>query len=223
MYAGNVGACARLAANFDLKDFWTVSPLCDPKDREARQYAKGPAAEYLDRLKVAATLSDALKGCVAAVAFTRRVGEYRQPSRTIDQIFKLTAGGKVALVFGREDGGLSSDEVSKCSHICSLAVAGVMPSLNLSHAVAVVLARVFDQIATEELTPDESRVAPLEEIESLLTHWSNTANDARIKNSAMMFKHIQSVLNRSAINPKELASFRSFLSKVQAALGTRKR
>jgi SpoU rRNA Methylase family len=46
---------------------------------------------------------------------------------------------RVALVFGREESGLTAEELEACSHLCSR-----QPSLNLSHAVAVCLAQCFD-------------------------------------------------------------------------------
>ncbi|EFN56840.1 hypothetical protein CHLNCDRAFT_144422 [Chlorella variabilis] len=52
--------------------------------------------------------------------------------------------GPVALVFGREESGLLESELLLCSHACSIPTGRSQPSLNLSHAVAVVLAQLFD-------------------------------------------------------------------------------
>lgn len=51
-----------------------------------------------------------------------------------------------ALVFGREESGLSAEEVSACSHCCAIPAGELQPSLNLSHAVVVVLAQLFEQV-----------------------------------------------------------------------------
>ena len=48
-----------------------------------------------------------------------------------------------ALVFGREESGLTEAELSLCTHSCSIPSGSVQPSLNLSHAVCVVLAQLF--------------------------------------------------------------------------------
>jgi hypothetical protein len=50
----------------------------------------------------------------------------------------------VALVFGREESGLLESELSLCSHACAIPTGRSQPSLNLSHAAAVVLAQLFD-------------------------------------------------------------------------------
>lgn len=52
------------------------------------------------------------------------------------------SAGTVALVFGREESGLTEDEMRLMSHLCAIPSGRVHPSLNLSHAVTVVLAEV---------------------------------------------------------------------------------
>lgn len=54
------------------------------------------------------------------------------------------SSGTTALVFGREESGLTEAELRLCSHACSIPSGRVHASLNLSHAVAVVLATCFD-------------------------------------------------------------------------------
>lgn len=55
------------------------------------------------------------------------------------------AAGVTALVFGREESGLLETELRLCSHACSLPSGRLQPSLNLSHAVAVVLSQLFER------------------------------------------------------------------------------
>lgn len=50
--------------------------------------------------------------------------------------------GTTALVFGREESGLTEEELRLVSHACAIPSGRIQPSLNLSHAVAVVLAEV---------------------------------------------------------------------------------
>ncbi|KAI7837497.1 hypothetical protein COHA_008688 [Chlorella ohadii] len=54
------------------------------------------------------------------------------------------AAGTVALVFGREESGLLESELLLCSHACAIPTGRTQPSLNLSHAVAVVVSQLFD-------------------------------------------------------------------------------
>jgi tRNA C32,U32 (ribose-2'-O)-methylase TrmJ len=53
--------------------------------------------------------------------------------------------GSTALVFGREESGLTEDELRLCAHACAIPTGRVQPSMNLSHAVAVALAALFER------------------------------------------------------------------------------
>jgi hypothetical protein len=51
----------------------------------------------------------------------------------------------VALVFGREESGLTGEELAACSHACAIPTGRTQPSMNLSHSVAAVLAQLFER------------------------------------------------------------------------------
>lgn len=50
-----------------------------------------------------------------------------------------------ALVFGREESGLTADELEACTHACAIPTGRLQPSMNLSHAVATVLSQVYER------------------------------------------------------------------------------
>ncbi len=58
---------------------------------------------------------------------------------------EVAAQGTTALVFGREESGLTEDELRLCTHACAIPTGRVQPSMNLSHAVGVVLACLFER------------------------------------------------------------------------------
>ena len=60
----------------------------------------------------------------------------------------MDSSAQVALVFGREESGLSAQELQACTHLCSIPAGSMQPSLNLSHAVAVALAQLFDHASS---------------------------------------------------------------------------
>jgi tRNA C32,U32 (ribose-2'-O)-methylase TrmJ len=57
----------------------------------------------------------------------------------------IAAQGATALVFGREESGLTEEELRRCTHACAIPTGRVQPSMNLSHAVATVLAGLFER------------------------------------------------------------------------------
>ncbi|MEW6056115.1 MAG: TrmH family RNA methyltransferase [Bdellovibrionota bacterium] len=227
-HAGNVGAVARVAANFDCRDVWIVKPLCGWKGREAQTFAKGAAREVLSSMQETELLKTALSGCVAAVGFTRRSGELRQSTIRLGEVQNLASHGKkIALVFGREDGGLTHEELLQCTHVCSFEVSVTMPSINLSHAVAIALARVFESssLLNGEQEPKAVRAqAEVSELEDLFGHLRTLMVDVgitRAGNPDRMLAHLRRALQRANLNTREVGLFRGIFSKIQVALGTR--
>ena len=51
--------------------------------------------------------------------------------------------GKVGLVFGREDYGLFNEEIAACDIMLKIPTSESYPSLNLSHAVTIVLYSIY--------------------------------------------------------------------------------
>ena len=135
----NIGAAARAMKNFGLADLRLVR-CCRHLTTSAFMYAVD-ARDVLERARRFATLDAALADCAHAVAFTRRVGKLRRCRMEVADLPAWVAdrggAGGVALVFGREDAGLTSDEVRRCDAICRIPSSGALPSLNLAQAVLV--------------------------------------------------------------------------------------
>ncbi len=142
----NVGSVARLCANFGIAGLRLVAPRCDPLGEEARRMAVHGVG-LLERATTYPSLAAAIADCCRVVATSGRgEGEPLPPSPPADALRWLlpAAGGEatsqpVALVFGREDRGLSNDELLQAGRILQIATGPAYTSLNLSHAVAVVL------------------------------------------------------------------------------------
>ena len=138
----NVGSVARLCRSYGIEDLRLVAPRCDPLGEEARLMAvKG--LPLLQRATVFPTLAAALADCGRVVAATGRPeGEPLPLEDPDDALAWLLAGERAlpsALVFGREDRGLSNDELLQAGRLLQIPTPTPHGSLNLSHAVAVVL------------------------------------------------------------------------------------
>ena len=100
-----------------------------------------------------------------SMCFTRRSGGGRRVYSSLDALLsedtevasylqsKATTGG-IALVFGREESGLSDTEVLQCTHAVSIPSHPDFPSLNLSHAVAIILAQLYTMVMTQQESDD---------------------------------------------------------------------
>ncbi|MFM9089701.1 MAG: RNA methyltransferase [Cyanobium sp.] len=152
----NVGSVARLCANFGIGQLRFVAPRCDPLGAEARQMAVHGAA-HLEQAATYPTLAAALADCSRVVAATGRLQGPPLPLQSPQEALKWLLGagvcgnnpslqpaeGAAALVFGREDRGLSNAELLQAGCLLHIPTSAVYPSLNLSHAVAVVLHQLW--------------------------------------------------------------------------------
>ncbi|MCP9930019.1 RNA methyltransferase [Cyanobium sp. AMD-g] len=138
----NVGSVARLCRAYGIEELRLVAPRCDPLSDEARLMAvKG--LPLLQRARLFPTLAAALADCGRVVATSGRPeGEPLPLEDPDDALAWLLASDPVlpsALVFGREDRGLSNDELLQAGRLLQIPTPTPHGSLNLSHAVAVVL------------------------------------------------------------------------------------
>lgn len=127
--------------------------------KHAKTLATKEGVVALQGVRVVDTFEPAVKDCTVVVAFIGREGgklrPFRVDSRELGQLLLAVrqnssgSTGRLALVFGREDCGLHLSEIQRCSHCCTLRTHGC-GSLNLSHAVGVVLGRLFEDHQAQE-------------------------------------------------------------------------
>jgi TrmH family RNA methyltransferase len=144
--AGNIGAVARAMLNFDLDDLVLVRPC----ERGQESFKRAMHADkVLDMAKVFSGLDEALKGCDYIVGTSDETTQLDRkhlrkavtPRELVEHLKKVP--GKVAIMFGREDFGLFNSELEKCDMFVSIPNSEKYPTMNLSHAVAVILYELF--------------------------------------------------------------------------------
>ncbi len=134
---GNLGAIARAMKNFGFKDLILVNPKCKI-GQEARKRAKH-ANDILDNAKVLKNWPK-LDYLIATSGKTGR--DYNIPRNPVTpkELKKiLPTQGNIGLVFGREDKGLTNEELAKCDFMVKIPANNEYPIMNLSQAVVVML------------------------------------------------------------------------------------
>jgi len=140
---GNVGAVARLARNFGADRLVLVAPRARV-GTEARKRAMG-GLPLLRTAVRARTFDEAVREMDFVIGTTDmstgRSNAYLRRSVSPERLGELvrTLEGRVALVFGPEDNGLSREELLRCDLLVHIPARREFPTLNLSHAAAVVL------------------------------------------------------------------------------------
>ena len=139
----NVGSVARLCSNFEVEELRIVSPKCDIFSLEARKMAlKGQ--EYLDHCKIFDNLEKAIFDCDLVLASCGRIDISKDALiESSEDIFHWISSFKkinnLAFIFGREDRGLTNDELLLANKTFNIPTSLNNPSINLSHAVSIVL------------------------------------------------------------------------------------
>lgn len=144
-HPGNVGAVARAMKNMGLDRLIIVNPPAyDPE--QARWMAPG-CRELLAQARIVATLDEGLEGVHWAIAATARHRKHDQttlePKTLAQQILDGAQEARTtAVVFGREDHGLTTAEVTRCSSVLWIPTPE-HASLNLAQAVLVFSSALF--------------------------------------------------------------------------------
>ncbi len=139
----NVGSIARLCSNFEVNELRIVSPNCDVFSLEAKRMAlKGQS--YIDNCKNFKSIEQAIFDCDMVVATCGRIDlskdiECESPEAISKWISSFKEINNLAILFGREDRGLTNSELLFAHKILNINTSKNYPSLNLSHAVAIVL------------------------------------------------------------------------------------
>jgi tRNA/rRNA methyltransferase len=141
----NIGAVSRAMMNMGTEDLYLVNPAKDHLSEKSMNYAVH-SKSILEKASIFPDLKAVLKVADLSIAITRRTGNYRRQDMMISELPDFLSeydNKKVFLVFGREANGLTNEEILECDLVCSIPSSDKFPSINLSHAVMIVLYELF--------------------------------------------------------------------------------
>lgn len=141
----NIGSSARAMKNMGITDLVVVD--ADDFDiTKIEKMATHASKDIVDGIRRFDTLYDALAEFSFVVGTTARIGRNRQvihdPQDLAHSLIPISENNRIAIVFGREDRGLESDEVQLCHSLLNIPT-HAFSSLNLSQAVMVVCYELF--------------------------------------------------------------------------------
>ena len=139
-YQGNIGAVARSMANSGISDLRIIKTQVETE----ALYRSMHGRYILENAKTFDTLGEAVNNfdIIAGTSDISKSGEKFRRVPTGPEDFWThngLTGQKVALVFGREDNGLSNEELGLCNFFIKIIGSPEYPVYNLSHAVAIIL------------------------------------------------------------------------------------
>lgn len=166
--AENLGAVARLLANFDFPVLRLSDPLLEDTGEANRTAVH--AGHVLSSAERASRLEDAVADAVYVLGTSGREALRGRspltPEEGIDRLRAAAARGPVALVLGGERRGLSDEELALCQDVACIPAPGPQPSLNLAQAAAVLLylASRADETPAPEAGPDPGAPQAVREV-----------------------------------------------------------
>ncbi|MEX1033471.1 MAG: tRNA (cytosine(32)/uridine(32)-2'-O)-methyltransferase TrmJ [Cellvibrionaceae bacterium] len=139
-HPGNVGAAARAMKNMGLSRLYLVDPRDYPSPKAVWRAAN--AADVLDGVVVVETLADAVGDCGLVVGTSARERRIPWPLLTPrecgERSWTESASHQIAIVFGREDRGLTNEELQQCQFHVHIPANPDYSALNISAAVQVI-------------------------------------------------------------------------------------
>lgn len=137
--AGNVGAVARVMKNFGFDELWIAGE--HPQLLPVSSWWASGADDLLERVRFAPSLAEAIADAHVTVATTSMRGRTTPvtftPRTLAEKFASLGDDQTLALVFGREDSGLTREELVLCQHTVSIPTNEVFPTMNLAQSVCV--------------------------------------------------------------------------------------
>lgn len=240
-HSGNIGAVARAMKNMGLGNLWLVNPSSFPDETS---YARSAgASDVLDRARVVSSLDEALADCILVMGTSARGRKVPWPVMAPPQAAAMasehSAKGRVALVFGRENHGLSNDELQRCHYHIHIPSNPDYSSLNLAMAVQVICYELRMQylrgLEEGESSPYlEAMVAPgdngwdvppatVNDVEGFFGHLEQVLVDVnfhRRDNPRQLMSRLRRLFQRARMDEMEINILRGVLSAVQKAAGT---
>lgn len=176
IYGGNVGSVCRAMANMGFSDLAIAAPR--PFNMNEARMMACHATNILDNRKEYPTLTEAIADCNAVMGTTARRGLYRQHAKTprewATRALEAAQNGKTAIVFGREDDGLTNEELSLCTQIMQIPTMEEYKSLNVAQAVMICCYEIFVASRSYGPSPEKTGEAPSELRERMFAMWRDT-------------------------------------------------
>jgi len=218
----NIGSICRAMMNFGCRDLRLVTPTKEYKSLPAKKMALS-AFHLIEQAKIFDNLKSALSDIQIAFGTTRRFGKYRKnfftPSGAAKEINGRYGEIKCALVLGPEDSGLETDDLDFCQHFITIPTHDSYPSMNLSHALTVLLYEV--SIKSEQgkkfYNPDPLKYAPINEIENMYQHMRKTLLDIDYldkQNPDHLLRTFRRIFGRAGLDSRDVRIIQGLMSRI---------
>jgi tRNA (cytidine32/uridine32-2'-O)-methyltransferase len=221
-HPGNIGAVARAMKNMCLEHLVLVRPALFPS-AEATARASG-ADDLLARAHCCDTLDEAVADCGLVIGASARLRSLPwpelDPRACAEQALSASATTPVALVFGREQSGLSNEELERCHALVHIPSNPDYSSLNLAQAVQVIAYELHMANLSGQWTGSPPEFPPCtgEAMERFYAHLEQTLIELEFLDPArpgQLLRRLRRLFQRAQPDTNEMNILRGILSAAQ--------
>lgn len=224
-HPGNIGSAARAMKTMGLAELYLVDPMLFPHAK-ANELASN-AVDILEKAVVVPTLDEAIADCGLVVGTSTRSRTIPwpmlSPREFAEKAQTESANTTVAILFGREQSGLTNEELHRCHFHIQIPSNPEYSSLNVASAVQVIAyeLRVASlALSQTSKTSDEWDYAwaTAEQLESFYEHLRQVLIEIEFLNPEVprqLMTRLRRLFNRARPDVMEMNILRGMLGAVQ--------
>jgi TrmH family RNA methyltransferase len=214
----NIASAVRIAKNFGIERMRLVKP--EIFDAYRIEGIAHNTADLVERIEFFESLEGALADVSFAAVLTGRERAAKRralrPRAAAEELVARMPAGPVAVVAGREDSGLTNEELDRCQLLVTISTSPTHPSLNLAQAVAIMAhelwaARGGDAIP---LKPPRKEAPPAthEQLEALFADWERALRSIeffKTRQTESVMRSLREIVYRGDLDGREASLFRA--------------
>ena len=225
IHPGNIGSVARAMKTMGLARLSLVNPRVFPSgDANA---LSGNAIDVLENAQIYSSIREAIKDSTFVYATSSRDRSIQWPitdaANAAKDIHNETTNNKeVSIIFGKEDRGLTNDELECANRLIEIPANPKYPVLNLAMSVQIITYEIFKASSDNNLK--EWRDYPevnSKQLQMLIDHFIETAVDIEVidpDNPKKIISRIKRMFTRLQPDEMEASFMRGFLSGIKKKL-----
>jgi tRNA/rRNA methyltransferase len=218
--AGNIGAAVRAMKNMGISHLRLVNPV-EFRDVAEQRKMGYRSQEIIESCVEFETLADAVADISLVFLATSKKGKWKKdfpsPEKAAEIVSEYIPIQKVAIVFGREDSGVTIDESQLANYYIHIPSAVTYPSLNLSQAVLVVLYEIYKKVCNKHNHTTLPKMAERKSFERLNDNIWGLIQDLEIREdeNGLFHRSLKRCLNRTHWTNADIAVFDRFCKQVR--------
>ncbi|WP_408635889.1 tRNA (cytosine(32)/uridine(32)-2'-O)-methyltransferase TrmJ [Psychrosphaera ytuae] len=222
-HTGNIGSVCRAMKTMGLSDLVLVDPVQEP-DSHASALAAG-ATDILGNAKIVPELKDAIADCQLTIATSARSRTLSwpmlEPRECGKKVVEEGQNAKVALVFGRENSGLTNEELQQCQFHVHIPSNPEYSSLNLAMAVQTLCYEIrmhFLDSQQAQFEPSDVEYPNSEQLEGFYMHLEQALTKTGFivkQHPGQVMAKLRRLFNRARPESHELNILRGVLASIE--------